>query len=199
MPASRTRGTVVGAIAGGVIGNQFGKGGGTVAAPSPAPSSAASSATRSAARSMSATASSPSRPSSTPGSAGRPAGRCAGAIPTTAATARSSPRRPTERGGSTAATTCTGLHRRPPADHARHRLPQSRRHLDAGRAEPSNTLPSSICNAPASWPGRFAFSAGRSRLRANRSSVLTIPAGGRLPVTARSLSDPMTAQCRATF
>ena len=101
---------------------------------SPAPSSAASSATRSAARSTSATVNLRVRPSSMPGSAALRGSRCAGAIPTTAATARSSPRTITI----AAASRCRNfvhqrLDRRPPAGHARHRLPQSRRHLDPSR------------------------------------------------------------------
>ena len=127
-------GTVVGAIAGGVIGNQFGKGGGK----------RRGHARRRRGRRHRRQRDRPlaRRPRSRACPAGR--ARCLGARPSGPARALAQSRqRPLRRGDPRRALQARrqrlprlhaqGVHRRPSAGHARHRLPQPGRHLDPGR------------------------------------------------------------------
>ena len=143
-PATRTRGTVVGAIAGGVIGNQFGKGGGTRRQHACRRRGRRHRRQRDRPLARSARPrSSPARPSTTPGSAGQPGqpvrwrnpdnGRYGEVIPEAPLPARRR-RLPRLR--------APGLYRRPPAGHARHRLPQPRWDLEPrGGLDPTGDGP----------------------------------------------------------
>ena len=127
-------GTVVGAIAGGVIGNQFGKGGGKVA------STLAGAVVGGIVGNEIGRSLDRARPRARPpGRVRRLGARAArqpvrwrnpdngryGEVDPRGALQARRRRLPRLR--------APGLHRRPPADHARHRLPQPRRHLDPGR------------------------------------------------------------------
>ena len=157
-------GTVVGAIAGGVIGNQFGKGGGRVAS-TLAGAVVGGIVGNEIGRSLDVRDRELARQAEFDawerGPSGRPVrwrnpdnGRYGEVIPDA----------PYQRGGARLPRLhAQGLHRRPPAGHARHRLPQPRRHLDPGRLSarvPSGyvaTRRSVIFSRPGPRPGLICF------------------------------------------
>ena len=127
-------GTVVGAVAGGIIGNQFGKGGGQVAA-TLAGAVVGGIVGNEIGRSLDERDRQLAREAEYDAWERGPPGR-----PRALAQSRQRPLRRDRRRGPLRARRLAlpqlraqGLDRRPPAGHARHRLPQPRRHLDPGR------------------------------------------------------------------